>query len=143
VYIADIAYWWADGSPPSRYALASIPLLFAAVAAGWEIVLAAPVVARALAWLAVAASAAVAYVYAVLPNIRYDLALDVRASGSSGGLFTFLARATGVDLGQLFPSLVRADAQSVALAVAWALFCVGLVEIGRRWAALDSRGGPE
>src|SRR5205823_108041 len=83
VYIADIAYWWADGSPPSRYLLGSLPLVVVAVAEGWEVVLGhdLPVALRAparfLAWLAVAVSATVAYVYAVLPNIRYDLALDI------------------------------------------------------------------
>ncbi|MBI2325381.1 MAG: hypothetical protein HYU87_10530 [Chloroflexi bacterium] len=134
-YIADIAYWWADGSPPSRYALGSIPLLVAAVAGGWDVVFAARPWARALAWGAAIASAVVAYVYAVLPNIRYDLALDVRASGSSGGLFTFLARATGIDVGAAFPSLVRVDALSVALVVVWTVICAALVEIGRRRAA--------
>ena len=78
-----------------------------------------------------AALVAFAYVYAGLPNIRYDLALDVRASGSSGGLFTFLARASGVDVGVAFPSLVRADALSLAVAVVWTLIAAALVVIGR------------
>jgi hypothetical protein len=132
VYIADIAYWWADGSPPSRYALASIPLLFAAVAAGWAIVLAAPLLPRVLAWLTVAASGAVAYVYAVLPNIRYDLALDIRASGSSGGLFSLLVRVTGVDPGVLFPSIVRLDPMSLGLAAGWIALAVLLALSARR-----------
>jgi len=130
VYIADIAYWWADGSPPSRYVLASLPLFVAAVAGGWEVALRARPWARGLAWLAVIASAAVAYLYAVLPNIRYDLALDIRASGSSGGLFTFLARAVGIDLGQAFPSLVRIDAVSLVLTLGWAAFAAVLIAFG-------------
>ena len=126
VYIADIAYWWADGSPPSRYVLGSIPLLVAGVAGGWEVALAARTWARALARLAILASAVVTYVYAVLPNIRYDLALDIKASGSSGGLFTFLAKATGVDPGVVFPSLVRSDPVSIALAAAWTGMAIAL-----------------
>ena len=85
-----------------------------------------------LASLAVIASAVVAYVYAVLPNIRYDLALDIRASGSSGGLFDVLARATGVDIGQVFPSLVRIDVGSSAIALGWIVLVVVLVFAGRR-----------
>jgi hypothetical protein len=138
LYIADIAYWWADGSPPSRYMLGSIPLLVAAVAAGWEIVLAAPIAARTIAWLAVGASAAVAYVYAVLPNIRYDLALDVRATGSSGALFSFLERASGLDAGKLFPSMVRTDLLTLVLVIAWVGVAGTLVWAGRR-ASLTAR----
>ncbi len=131
-YIADIAYWWADGSPPSRYTLGSLPLLVAAVAGGWELALDGPRWARALAGLALAASAAVAYVYAVLPNIRYDLALDVRAGGSSGGLFTFAQRALGVDVGRVFPSLVTASGVDVALTLAWIALAAVLVWLGSR-----------
>lgn len=135
VYIADIAYWWADGSPPSRYLLGSIPLFVALVAGGWDVVLRGPRWARATAWAAVAASAVVAYVYAVLPNIRYDLAVDVRANGSSGALFDLLARALGVDVGPVFPSLVRLDLASVALTIGWIALAVVLVLGGWRAAA--------
>lgn len=138
VYIAAIAYWWADGSPPSRYFLASLPLLAPAVAAGWEIVLgeALPGVwrtaARAASWLALAGSAAVVYVFAALPNTRYDLALDIRKTGSSGQLFELVRRSIGVDPGKLFPSLVRIDAASVALAIAWAAVAAALAVAGAR-----------
>lgn len=132
VYIADIQYWWADGSPPSRYLIGSIPLLVAGVAGGWEVVLAGPGWSRALAWLAVIASGAVAYLYATLPSLRYDLALDIRATGSSGALFGFLDRATGVDPGLAFPSLVRADVASAALVVAWLAAAAALALAGRR-----------
>jgi hypothetical protein len=131
IYIADIHYWWADGSPPSRYALGSIPLLIAAVAAGWEIALA-RTWTRIVAAFAVLASLAVAYVYAVLPNIRYDLALDIRANASSGGLFDLVATATGLEVGGLFPSLVRADPVSIALTLAWSALALTLVWAGRR-----------
>jgi hypothetical protein len=137
-YIADIAYWWADGSPPSRYLLASLPLFVAAAAGGWEIVLGGALarqwraLARIVAWMLVAASATVAYVYAVLPNVRYDLALDVAATGSSGALFAFLGRTTAMDLGRAFPSLVLLDVFSVALAIGWTLLAAALVLIGAR-----------
>jgi len=139
VYIADIHYWWADGSPPSRYALGSLPLLVAAVAAGWEIALARPWL-RAVAAGAVVASALVTYVYAVLPNLRYDLAVVIRGNPSSGALFDFLAGVSGVDAGLLFPSLVRADPLSVALALAWTALAAALVVLGAR-AGTDREGG--
>lgn len=147
-YISAIAYWWADGSPPSRYLLGSLPLFVAGVAGGWEAVLAArrwPI--RVMAWAIAVASVAVAYVYAVLPNIRYDLALDVRATGSSGGLFTFFGRALGADPGRAFPSLVQPDVTSVALAIAWLAIAAALAWVGggiafrgRRPAARRSEG---
>ena len=136
-YIADIAYWWADGSPPSRYALESLPLLVLAVAGGWEIVLGGalrPVwrgPARVIAAALVAASALVVYVYATLPNIRYDLANDIVATGSSGGFFAFVDRAAGVDIGRVFPSLVHVDGLGVVLAVAWLALSAALIALGR------------
>ncbi|MDE3103122.1 MAG: hypothetical protein KGJ98_12910, partial [Chloroflexota bacterium] len=138
VYIAAIAYWWADGSPPSRYLLASLPLLVPAVAAGWEIVLgdglpaAWRTLARAASWLALAASAGVVYVFGVLPNVRYDLALDILKTGSSGHFFELVRRSLGVDPGKLFPSLVRIDPAHVALAVIWTAIAIALAAIGSR-----------
>jgi hypothetical protein len=147
VYIANIAYWFADGSPPSRYLLGAIPLLVAAVAGGWEIILAAtgrltpsPVVGMTLGRTALVAlsvatvvlSAAVTYVYAVLPNLRYDLALDIRATGSPGAFFNFVERASGVAAGGAFPSLVILDLLSIGLAAAWTIVGAALVWIGVR-----------
>ncbi len=138
VYIAAIAYWWADGSPPSRYLLASLPLFVPAVAAGWEVVLGATlpravgVAARATAWLALAASVAAVYLFAVLPNTRYDLALDIQKTGSSGRFFELVSRSIGADPGKLFPSLARIDPASVALAAAWTLVAVALAVVGAR-----------
>ena len=40
LYIASIAYWYADGGPASRYLLATMPFLVAAVAGGIETILA-------------------------------------------------------------------------------------------------------
>lgn len=136
LYIANIAYWWADGSPPSRYLLGGIPLLVAAVAGGWEVALSAAgragTALRALAWGSVVASAAVTFVYAMQPNTRYDLALDVRASGSTGALWSFLDGRIGLDPGVWFPSMVSPTALAWALAVAWLAAAGALVWTGTR-----------
>jgi len=121
-FIADIAYWWADGSPPSRYLLAGTPFLVVTLAAALER-------ARGAVWsaavpLLAAASLFIAYVYAVLPDIRYDLALEIRASGSEGGLFTFLGRIVRPDPAALWPSLVRAASLDLVVAAAWLVVVV-------------------
>ncbi|HEX4743268.1 MAG TPA: hypothetical protein VFW12_01200, partial [Candidatus Limnocylindria bacterium] len=133
-YIASIAYWWADGSPPSRYLLGSIPFLVVGVAGGLEALsrlarpaLAAGVVAG-LGW----ASAFVAFVYAVLPNLRYDLAVDIRARNGSGQLWDHLGRVIRPEPGDALPSLVALDQPSIALAAAWTLVAVALVAAGLR-----------
>ena len=140
-YIASIAYWWADGSPPSRYLLGSLPFLVMALAGGLELL--AAVRRRALAVGGVAllawASAFVAYVYAVLPNVRYDLALDIRARGASGQLWELLGRVIRPQPGDLLPSLVTLDHPSVLLAVAWGVMGIALIIAGFRLAARDAR----
>lgn len=122
LFISSIAYWWADGSPPSRYLLAGIPFLVVLLAAGIERIgelgRARPV-AEALAWGAAAYSLFVEYVYAVLPNIRYDLALDIRASGSTGELFAFLGKVLRPDPATFFPSMVRARPTDLLLGLLW------------------------
>ena len=133
LYIADIAYWWADGSPPSRYLVASLPFLVVLLAAGIEHLGAlgrsrAP--ATAAAWVLAAFSLFVAYVYAVLPNIRYDIAADIKASGSQGALFTFLGRVLRPDPAVFFPSLVQASPADLVLGGAWLAAVVGLVIVG-------------
>jgi hypothetical protein len=124
-FIADIAYWWADGSPPSRYLLAGTPFLVVTLAAALER-------ARGAVWsaaisLLAAASLFIGYVYAVLPDIRYDLALEIRASGSEGGLFTFLGRIVRPDPAAPWPSLVRAASLDLVVAAAWVVVVVVLL----------------
>ncbi|HKW78631.1 MAG TPA: hypothetical protein VJQ09_05975 [Candidatus Limnocylindria bacterium] len=134
VFIADIAYWWADGSPPSRYLLAGIPFLVVLLAAGIERLASlgrARAVAGPLAWGLAAYSLSVAYVFAVDPSIRYDLALDIRASGYEGQLFEFLGRVIRPDPAILFPSLVQATAADLALGAAW-LALVAVVAFASR-----------
>ncbi len=130
LYIADIAYWHADGSPPSRYLLGGLPFLVVLLAAGIErlgAIRTARAVAVAAAWALGAYSLLVAFVYAVDPSIRYDLAVNVRATGSEGALFAFLGRILRPDPAVLFPSLIRAAPSDLALGFAWLALVVALV----------------
>ncbi|MDO8506919.1 MAG: hypothetical protein Q7S41_04830, partial [Candidatus Limnocylindria bacterium] len=90
LYIADIYYWWADGSPPSRYQVASIAFLLVALAAGLEQVRGA--VSWALIRGAVAWSAAVTVVYLLAPNVRYDVVADIQPGGGPGFLWGVVTR---------------------------------------------------
>ena len=132
-YIANIAYWWADGGPPSRYLLAGMPFVVVLLAAGiecigelgrWRPAL------TALAWCLAAYSFFIAFVYAVLPNIRYDLALEIRRTGSDGQLFPFVGRVLRPDPARLFPSLVHARAEDLALATVWLAILLAFIWLG-------------
>jgi hypothetical protein len=135
LYIADIAYWWADGSPSSRYLVATIPLLAAGVAGGIEtIALAArfrPVLCWA-AWAAAAWSLYAVFSYAMEPTLGYDLATDVRATGTAGRFWLYVGKVLRPDPGSAFPSLVAIDGRSVALALAWSALAVVLAVAGWR-----------
>lgn len=139
LYIANIAYWWADGGPASRYLVGGIPLFVAAVAGGWEVLLAwsgrLGAALRGIAWGVAGASFAVAYLFGMQPNSRYDIVGEIRETGSSGRFFGFLDEKMGLDPGQLFPSLVRIDTVSIALAIGWTALALVLVWVGRRRAA--------
>jgi hypothetical protein len=141
VYVADIAYWWADGAPPSRYLVASIPFLAVLLAAGIErlerLGRSRPL-AEFAAWALAAYSLFIAYVFAVLPNVRYDLALGIRASGSEGQLFEFLGRVLRPDPAVLFPSLVHARPLDLVLGSAWLALVIVLVSFGARRAAPEN-----
>ena len=119
-YISDVAYWYADGMPPSRYLVAPIPLLAAAVALGIE-----ALVARGgrAGWIVVAVlavpSAAVTALYAVLPGLGYDLAPDIVRTGYPGMLWSYLYEHWGVDPGLLFPSVLHPDGATPALVALW------------------------
>ena len=129
LYIGDIAYWWADGSPSSRYQLATIAFPLAALAAGVERLRGdGPrlIVLTAAAW-----SAAVTATFALVPNLRYDLAADVR-DGAPGQLWVYVTRTFRADPGLLFPSLVRAAPADTILVLAWAAVLGGLVVLGAR-----------
>jgi hypothetical protein len=134
LFISSIAYWWADGSPPSRYLLAGIPFLVVLLAAGIERIFAlgrGRAMAEAIAWGLAAYSLFIAYVYAVLPNIRYDLAVDIRSTGGEGQLFSFVGRVLRPDPALLFPSLVLARPVDLAVGAGWLVLLIALVVVGR------------
>ncbi len=140
IYIADIAYWFADGSPPSRYMLASMPLLVAGVAGGLEAIRAAARLRPALeaiGWCVAGWTAFVTYIYAVLPETRYELAARIRETGSPGEFWVFIGRLIRPTPGSLLPSLVRIDGASIALSAAWVALAVGLGVVG--WIACRPR----
>jgi hypothetical protein len=139
VYIADIAYWWADGSPSSRYLLASIGFLLLAVAAGLEVLRSH--VARLIAWAALAWTVAVTIVYALIPNIRYDIAADVRPDGGPGFLWVIVTHALRADPALLFPSMVRGAPQDYVVAAVWMLALAGVVIAGARATRPRASGG--
>lgn len=128
IFIASIAYWWADGAPASRYILAGLPFFAVLLAAGLErLESLRPVVWRALATGPAAFSLFIAYVYAVLPNIRYDLAVDIRLTERDGQLFEFVGRLVRPDPAAAFPSIVRATPADYALGALWLAVVVALV----------------
>ncbi len=124
-YISDIAYWWADGMPASRYLVAPLPLLVVLVALGVE---ALSTAWRSLGWLVVAAlavpSAAVTALYTLQPVLGYDLAVDIQ-HGAPAQLWFYVRDHWGADLGGLWPSLVSPADSTAALVGAW--LGVGLV----------------
>ena len=129
VYIGDIAYWWADGSPSSRYLLATLAFPMVAVAAGIERLrgdLSRLAVLAAAGW-----TAAVTAIFALYPNLRYDISTEV-VGGDPGKLWVFVARAWRLDPGLLFPSLVRGAASDVLLVIAWGALLALLVLLGAR-----------
>jgi hypothetical protein len=120
IYIASLAFWWADGGPPSRYLVAGFPLLAVLLAACLERLDS----ARVSAWRAVAAGLAafslfIAYVYAVLPQIAYDIAIDIRLSERDGQLFEFVGRLVRPSPADAFPSVVRGSPLDLAFGAAW------------------------
>jgi hypothetical protein len=132
VYVASLAFWWADGGPPSRYLVAGLPFLAVLLAAGLERLESLP----AAAWRAVTAGLAafsvfIAYVYAVLPNIRYDIAVDIRLTERDGQLFEFVGKLIRPDPALAFPSIVRAAPLDFALGAVWLALLAALLIKGR------------
>jgi hypothetical protein len=132
IFIASIAYWWADGAPASRYILAGLPFFAVLLAAGLERLES----LRSVAWRTAAAALAafslfIAYVFAVLPNIRYDLAVDIRLTERDGQLFEFVGRLIRPDPAAAFPSIVRGMPLDLALGAVWLAVVVTLLVTGR------------
>jgi hypothetical protein len=130
-YIADIAYWWADGMPSSRYLVAPLPLLVVLLALGIEALTAAW---GRIGWTVVALlaipSALITGLYTIEPGLGYDLAVDVQRTGYPGRLWTYVYEHWGVDPGSLFPSLVRPDGSTAASLVGWCVIALGLLLLG-------------
>lgn len=138
-YIGNIQYWWADGSPSSRYQLATIAFPMLALAAGLDRLGGSDrqdrlgaAAGRALVWVAAGWSAVVTVFFALIPNIRYDLAADMAPSGGPGRLWIHVTQVLRADPGLLFPSLVRAAPSDVLLTLAWVVVLAGLVALGAR-----------
>jgi hypothetical protein len=133
IYIADIAYWHADGGPPSRYLLAGLPFLAVAVAGGLETVLASSGRLRAmllaLTWVAVWWSAFMTFMYAVLPGLRYEYLPRIR-DGNPVQLWLQLGRVIRPDVQTGLPSFYAPDTATLFLALLWVAFAVLLGALG-------------
>jgi hypothetical protein len=138
VYIGNIGYWWSDGAPSSRYLLATIAFPMCALAAGLEVLRS--TVARAIAAAALVWSAGVTLIYAVVPNARYDLAVDIAQAGGPGRLWEVVTQALRIDLGLLFPSLVRVSVGDAALTALWLAVLLALAVLGARSGLTRRRG---
>ena len=138
IFSASNASWSGDGAPPSRYILVGLPALVVLLAAGIERLASMSVPA----WRTVGAGLAafslfIAYVFAVLPNTRYDVAADIRLTDRDGQLFEFVGRLARPDPAVAFPSIVRGAPLDFALGAAWlalvvALMIIGGTEVARR-----------
>ena len=126
-FIASIAYWWADGSPASRYILAGLPFFAVLLAAGVGRIESLRAAWRGLGAGLAAVSLFIAYVYAVLPQIRYDLAVDIRLTERDGQLLEFVGRLVRPDPGSLFPSIVRATPLDLVFGVVWLVLVFALI----------------
>ena len=130
-YIGAIAYWWADGAPPSRYLVVTMPLWVVALGYalerlrvirwGWLVVLGALV-----------PSAIVGLIFLAAPYTRYDLAVDIAATGSPGKLWEELATWFHWNAALLFPSIPRADRAALLLSLVWWAIALAFVELGAR-----------
>lgn len=130
VYIGDIAYWWADGSPSSRYQLATIAFPMLALAAGIDRLrgeLPGLVAKGALVW-----GVLVTVIFAWRPNLRYDLAVEVEPSAGPGQLWEFVAASLHADPGLIFPSLVHNAPTDMVLTAGWAVLLTLLLVLGAR-----------
>ena len=66
-----------------------------------------------------------------MPNLRYDLAADVR-DGEPGQLWVYVTKVLRIDPALLFPSLVRAEPIDAAVTLVWCGLLALLVVLGAR-----------
>jgi hypothetical protein len=132
LFISSIAYWWADGAPASRYILAGLPFFAVLLAAGLERTGSLGSVSwHTFVAVLAAVSLFIAYVFAVLPNIWYDLAVDIRLGERDGQLFEFIGRLVRPNPAAAFPSIVRGTPLDLALGVVWLALLIALLMTGR------------
>jgi hypothetical protein len=133
LYIADLVTWHADGGPPSRYVLAGLPFLVVAVAGGLETALASVgrmrVALLTLTWVAVWWSAFVTFVYAVLPDLRYEYMPQIR-DGNPVHLWLELGRVLRPDIQTALPSFYGHEIATIPLAIFWVAVAVCLGALG-------------
>ena len=111
--------------------LATLPFLVACVAGGLEILLTFRwrEAALGLAWVLAWWSAFVTFAMAVLPDLRYDYAPEIRA-GATTRLWLFLSRVIRPDPDVVFPSLLRIERADVLIAAVWVVLAAGLTVVG-------------
>src|SRR5207237_10285372 len=133
LYIADIVTWHADGAPPSRYLLAGLPFLVVAVAGGFETVFASIGRVRAalsaFTWIAAWWSALVVFLYAVLPDLRYEYMPQIR-DGNPVQLWLELGRVLRPDIQTALPSFYGHEGATLALAILWVAIATLLGFVG-------------
>ena len=132
-YVADLATWHADGGPPSRYLLAGLPFLVVAVAGGVELLLTSvgrlravglPLTALVIAW-----SGFITFVYAVLPELRYEYTAQIR-DGNPVRLWLEVGRVIRPDVQLVLPSFYGHDLATAALALLWVVVAISLGALG-------------
>ena len=132
-YVADLATWHADGGPPSRYLLAGMPFLVVAVAGGVELLLTSvgrlravglPLTALVIAW-----SGFITFVYAVLPELRYEYTAQIR-DGNPVRLWLEVGRVIRPDVQLVLPSFYGHDLATAALALLWVVVAISLGALG-------------
>ena len=132
-YVADLATWHADGGPPSRYLLAGLPFLVVAVAGGVELLLTSvgrlravglPLTALVIAW-----SGFITFVYAVLPELRYEYTAQIR-DGNPVRLWLEVGRVIRPDVQLVLPSFYGHDLATAALALFWVVVAISLGALG-------------
>src|SRR5207245_6574 len=146
LYVADLVTWHADGGPSSRYLLAGLPFLVVAVAGGFETLVASAGRIRAMlsagAWIAAWWSAFVVFVYAVLPDLRYEYMPQIR-DGSAVHLWLELGRVLRPDIQTALPSFYGPEVTTPLLGLLWVMLAVflaalGYIETRRRTATLPT-----
>ena len=133
LYIADLVTWHADGGPSSRYLLAGLPFLVVGVASGIETVRASVGRMRAalsaFAWIAVSWSVFVVFVYAVLPDLRYEYMPQIR-DGNPVHLWLELGRVLRPDIQTALPSFYGGEVATIPLALLWVALAISLGALG-------------